>query len=479
MKRPYGTSVKLVALFTASMLAADLFASPSSAESLTEALAAAYQSNPDLQGERAQLRATDEQVAQAVAGWRPTLQAQGSYSFVKTRTNLNSGLSLSDHARPQNGTLTLNQNVFAGGQTVNTTRQAKFAVEAGRETLESVEQNTLLNAVAAYMDVIRDESVVSLNRSNVQLLKRQLEQTQDRFRVGELTRTDVAQSEARLSGARTTLRQAEAQLTASRAAYERVVGQAPGTLVRPAPIETLPQSEADARDLAARNNPDLQAARNQEASSRAAIAAAKGALLPSFDLQAQYRGVRNPASAGGLSGITSGGGSSNRVNTTDQTQVLGVVTVPLYQSGAEYSRVRAAKEQASVAMMQIASVQRQVDESVRNAWEQLVAARATIVSSQEQVSANEIALEGVKQEEQVGSQTILDVLNADQELLNSRVTLVSAQRDEAVAEFVLLAATGQLTARQLNLPVKYYDPQENYEEVSGKWIGFGTAGDEE
>lgn len=478
MKRPFGTSVKPVAFFTASMLAATLLASPSSAESLTEAMATAYQSNPDLQGERAQLRSTDEQVAQAVAGWRPTLQAQGTYSFVRTRTNLNSGLSLSDHARPTTGTLTLNQNIFAGGRTVNTTRQAKFAVEAGRDTLESVEQNTLLSTVAAYMDVIRDDSVVGLNRNNVQVLQRQLEATQDRFRVGELTRTDVAQSEARLSGARTTLRQAEAQLTASRAAYEKVVGQAPGTLVRPAPVENLPQDEADARDLAARNNPDLQSARNLEASSRAAIAAAKGALLPSFDVQAQYRDVRNPASAGGLSGI-SGGGGSNRVNTSDQTQILGVVTVPLYQSGAEYSRVRAAKEQASVAMMRIAAVQRQVDESVRNAWEDLIAARANIVSSQEQVNANEIALEGVKQEEQVGSQTILDVLNAEQELLNSRVTLVSAQRDEVVAEFGLLGATGQLTARQLKLPVKYYDPQVNYDEVSGKWIGFGTAGDEE
>lgn len=474
MKRPFGTSVKHIALNTASALAmALLIASPASAESLTDALAAAYQTNPDLQGERAQLRATDEQVSQAVSGWRPTVQAQGTYSAVRSRANLSSptpGASITSHTRPLTGSLTLSENLFAGGRTVNSTEQAKYAVEAGRNTLTSVEQNTLLSAVAAYMDVIRDEGVVNLNRNNVAVLKRQLEATQDRFRVGELTRTDVAQSEARLSGARTSLRQAEAQLTASRAAYEKVVGHAPGTLERPKSINSLPQSEEDARDLASKNNPDLQAARNAEASSRAAIAVAKGALLPTFDVQAQYQYARDPSSSSL---------SSSRIRSSDESSIMGVLTVPLYQSGTEYSQVRAAKEQNSVARLQISSVQRLVDEAVRNAWEQLLAARSNIASSQEQVKANEIALEGVRQEEQVGSQTILDVLNAEQELLNSQVSLIGAERDEAVAEFGLLSATGQLTARQLNLPVQHYDPRKNYDEVSGKWIGFGTAGDEE
>lgn len=471
MKRPFGTSVKLVALSSVSALALFL-AAPASAESLTDALAAAYQTNPDLQGQRAQLRATDEQVAQAVSGWRPTVQAQGTYSAIRSRANLSTpaGQSITSHTRPLTGSVTLSENLFAGGRTVNSTKQADYAVEAGRNTLTSVEQSTLLNAVSAYMDVIRDTGVVDLNRNNVEVLKRQLEATQDRFRVGELTRTDVAQSEARLSGARTSLRQAEAQLTASRAAYERVIGHAPGTLEKPKGIEGLPESEDQARELAAKNNPDLQAARNAEASSRAAISVAKGSLLPSFDVQAQYQYARDPSSSSL---------SSTRIRTSDESSIMGVLTVPLYQSGAEYSRVREAKEQNSVAMMQIAAAQRQVDEAVRNAWEQLRAAQSNINSSQEQVKANEIALEGVKQEELVGSKTILDVLNADQELLNSRVTLVSAERDKAVAEFGLLAATGQLTARELKLPVKYYDPQKNYDDVSGKWIGFGTGADDE
>lgn len=472
MKRPFGTSVKLIALSTVSAAALTMLAPAASAESLVDALSAAYQSNPDLQAQRAQQRATDEQVPQALSGWRPSVQAQGTYSAVRSRANLDQpipGTSITSHSRPLTGSVTLTQNLFAGGRTVNATKQAEFAVEAGQNSLLSAEQITLLNAVAAYMDVIRDQSVVDLNKSNVQVLQRQLEATQDRFRVGELTRTDVAQSEARLSGSKTSLRQAEAQLTASRAAYARVVGHSPEMLEKPVAAPNVPQSEEQARMAAERNNPDLLAARATEASSRAAISVAKGALLPSLDVQAQYQYARDPSSSSL---------SSTRIRTSDESSVMGVLTIPLYQSGAEYSQVRAAKQQASAALLQISSVQRQVDEAVQNAWEQLRAARSNIISSEEQVKANEIALEGVKQEEQVGSQTTLDVLNAEQELLNARVTLVSAQRDEAVAEYNLLAATGQLTAQQLQLPVKYYDPKVNAEDVRDKWIGFGSADDE-
>jgi outer membrane protein len=432
-------------------------------------MSAAYQSNPDLQGQRAQLRATDEQVPLALSGYRPTVTAQGSYGYAgtKVKTATTPPASLKSTAHPLSGAVTLDQNIFAGGRTYNSAKQARYAVKAGRDQLKSAEQNTLLAAIGAYMDVIRDTGVVDLNKNNVEVLKRQLEATQDRFRVGELTRTDVAQSEARLSGARTGLQQAEAQLTASRADYQKVIGHAPGTLEKPKPATGLPASEDDARSLAERGNPDLQAARNAEASSAAAIAAAKGAVLPSFDIQAQYQYGRDPS-----------GMSSVPIDHTQATSVMGVLSIPLYQGGAEYSRVRQAKEQHSQALMQIASTQRQVDEAVRNAWEGLRSAQANIVSSQEQVKANEIALEGVRQEAEVGSQTTLDVLNAEQELLNARVALVSAERDEAVAEFNLLSATGQLTAKQLNLPVKYYDPEENYNSVEDQWLGWGTPDDE-
>jgi outer membrane protein len=451
-------------MFATAALSSLMLAAPAHAESLTDALAAAYQSNPALQAQRAQLRATDEQVPQALSGWRPAIQAQGTYGAVRDDTTLNApAASAVTHSRPLTATVTLSQNLFRGGQTVNATEQAESSVLAGRAGLTSAEQSILLNAVQAYMNVIRDEGVVGLNRNNVEVLKRQLEATRDRFRVGELTRTDVAQSEARLSGARTSLTQAEAQLTASRAAYAKVIGQAPGTLERPGAVANLPQSEEEAREIAVRANPDLIAARKSEEASRAAIKVAKGTLLPSFDVQASYQYARDP---------------STTIRDNEETALIGVLTVPLYQSGVEYSRVRQAKELNSQSRMQIAAVQRGVDEAVQNAWELLRSARANIISSQEQVKASEIALEGVKQEEQVGSQTTLDVLNAEQELLNARVSLVSAERDEAVAEYSLLAATGQLTAKNLQLPVKYYDPVKNYEEVRDKWIGFGTAGDE-
>lgn len=470
MKRPEFTSlisrhsfrILAVALGTTALTAMAVTV-PANADTLTDALAAAYQTNPVLHGQRAQLRATDEQVPQALSGWRPNLQAQGSYGATETRTELNGGIESKDSLRPLSGAVTLSQNLFAGGRTVNATDQAEAAVRAGRATLESVEQNTLLNAVRAYMDVIRDQSVVELNRNNVQVLNRQLEATSDRFRVGELTRTDTAQAEARLSQSRSNLTLAEAQLAASRSFYERVVGQAPGTLERPANVAGLPQSEAEARQFAESANPSLRAARHAEEASRSAINVAKGALLPTFDVQAQYRYGRDPSST---------------IRDVEESSILGVLTIPLYQSGAEYSRVREAKERNNESRMQVMAAHREVDEAVRNAWEVLRASRSSITSTTEQVRASEIALEGVKQESEVGARTTLDVLNAEQEYLNARVALVSAERDLAVAEYGLLAAMGQLTARALDLPVEYYDPQRNYGEVRDKWIGFGTAGDE-
>lgn len=466
MKRPVGTYVKSLALNTASAaaLSALLLVSPASAESLTDALAAAYQSNPDLLSARAQQRATDEQVPQALSGWLPTVTAQGSYGAARKRFATTSGAALATtHTRPLTGAVTLDQNIFASGRTVASTNAAEYTVAAGRDVLLNAEQQTLLNAVTAYMDVIAGEGVVELTKNNVDVLTRQLAATKDRFRVGELTRTDVAQSEARLSGSRTALAQAEAQLTAARSAYAKVIGHAPGTLEKPATNNLVPQSEEQAREAALASNPVIQAARNTEKARRSAVSVAKTALLPSIDLQAQYSYGRETTT-----GIHHG----------DESSVVGVLTIPLFQGGAEYSKIREAKELHSQSMIEIAVAERAVSESVANAWEAVRSARASINSSEEQVKANEIALEGVKQEEEVGSQTTLDVLNAEQELLNARVTLVSAQRNLAVADYGLLASTGQLTAKSLKLPVKYYDPKDNYDDVHYKFIGYGTSSDE-
>lgn len=440
-----------------------LAVTPVAAETLTDALSAAYATNPTLAAQRAQLRATDEGVPQALSGWRPTVQAQGTYGATHTESTLNTGATADGDIEPYTGSVTLSQNVFAGGRTVNATDQAEYGVLAGRQSLKSVEQATLFNAVQAYMNVIRDQSVVELNRNNVDVLNRQLEATTDRFRVGELTRTDTAQAEARLSLAKSNLTAAEAQLTASRAFYERVVGQMPGTLEKPAAVATLPESEETARAIAEKNNPSLQAARFAEEANREAIAVAKGALLPTVDIQAQYQYGRDP---------------SLTVRDAEESSIVGVLTIPLYQGGAEYSQVREAKELHNQSRLQVAAAMREVDEAVRNAWDTLRSSRASILSTKEGVNASEIALEGVRQESEVGARTTLDVLNAEQEYLNNRVSLVSAERDLAVAEYGLLAAMGLLTAENLQLPVQYYDPAKNYDEVRDKWIGFGTAGDE-
>lgn len=463
MKSPRTTSpARLLALaLGTTALTGLLAAAPAFAENLTDALAAAYQTNPALQAQRAQLRATDEGVSQALSGWRPTVEAQGTAG--RTKTTVMASFSTSGIVDPRTYSVTLNQNLFAGGRTVNATEQAEYNVEAGRGTLENVEQSTLLDAVQAYMNVIRDQSVVELNRNNVEVLRRQLEATTDRFIVGELTRTDTAQAEARLSLAKSNLTAAEAQLTASRAFYERVIGQMPGTLDRPKGVENLPNSEEAAREVAEKNNPALRAARNAEAASRSAISVAKGALLPSVDVQLSYQYAEDPTTT---------------VRESEQSSILGVLTIPLYQGGDEYSRVREAKEINNRSRLEVMSTLREVDERVRVAWDQLRSTRASIVSTKEGVNASAIALEGVRQESEVGARTTLDVLDAEQEYLNARVSLVSAERDLTVAEYGLLAAMGLLTARNLELPVEYYDPAVNYGEVRDKWIGFGTAGDE-
>ena len=451
---------RLKRLFGSVALGALLVSSPAQAESLFAALAAAYNSNPALQAERAGLRATDEQVPQALAGWRPSLTATGSYGTVETDTDTSiAAFGGKQNYDPMTGSLTLAQNIFTGGRTLYGARRAEASVLAGRENLRNTEQQTLLSAVTAYMDVVRDMAVVDLRQKNVEVLQRQLEASQDRFRVGEITRTDVAQSEARLSGSESNLIRAEATLIASRSAYERVVGTAPGSLEPAPPLPAMPQSEAEALDLAIAANPALEAARHAERAAANAVSAAKGGLLPTVSVDASYQHAEDPSAT---------------VTRSTTTQILGTVTIPLYQSGAQYSAIREAKHLESQSRLQMADTQRQVLEAVRNAWEQLRATRAAIASNREQVRANEIALDGVRQEAQVGSRTTLDVLDAEQELLDSQVSLVGAERDEYVAGYSLLSTIGQLGARDLGLAVNVYDPTENYEDVKHQWVGWGT-----
>jgi outer membrane protein len=435
-------------------------------ETLQSALASAYSTNPNLLAARAQQRALDESIPQASAGWKPTVQLSGQWGLSNSHSSFGPGPAIVALSHPITGTGTITQPVFKGGRTFFGVRQAEHNVEAGRERLRTTEEQTLLSAVTDYFNVIQDSATVSLNANNVSVLQRQLDETQDRFRVGELTRTDVAQAQARLQLADTTLVQSQAQLIASQDAYKTVVGHAPGNLDASPPMPVLPKSIEDAQAIGVQNSPDLEAARETEKAANDAVKVAVGALLPSLSVVAQ-------ASHSGGQKSSFGGLPFNI--TSNQTSVTGELTVPIYQAGSEYASIRQAKHTASQDRLLTVQSSRTVQESIANAWEQLLEAGAAIKSNREQVAADKIAYDGVVQEEQVGERTTLDVLNAEQELLNSQVSLVQSQRDQYVAAFTVLSAIGELTPQQLGLPVDVYDPTANTRSLIWKqvWPGAG------
>lgn len=439
------------------------------AETLEEALAAAYNTNPVLLAERARQRATDEGVPQAKSAWAPTVTLNAQYRINQTRREISQffgqvGVSFANTqlTKDYSASLTANQTLFRGFQNLNALRAAKARRREGVSVLTATEQNVLLSATTAFMDVIRDAATVELNKNNVQVLRRQLEAAEDRFRVGEITRTDVAQSEARLSLSQSGLTDAEAQLAESRARYEAIIGNPPGSLDPNPSMPDLPDSLDEAISLALKSNPDLIAVIEAEKAARYDVAQAKGGLLPTIGLQAQ--GNINEA--------------LNRMDEQGSSKTfLSTFSMPIYQGGRQFSVIRQVKHLASQARIRMAQIQRRIIQDTTTAWEDLLAARARIVSDEQQVRANEIAFEGVQQEARVGSRTTLDVLDAEQELLNARVSLVRSERNEYVAAYSLLSTMGLLTAGSLVLPVEIYDPEKNYRKVRWKLIGYGTTTD--
>ena len=432
-------------------------AAPLSAQTLDQALGAAYLGNPQLRAARAQLRATDEQVPQALSGWRPTVEIGGEIGQQRDNFNESSG-NPDVSTTPKRAALTVTQPIYQGGRTVAATSEAENAVRAQRALLQSAEQSVLLNSVTAYMDVARDRAVVQLTRSNEQVLRRDLEATRDRFKVGEVTRTDVAQAEAALALATAQRIQAEGNLIASGARYVEQIGTRPQTLRQPAvPVPLLPANEAEAV-AGSINNPDLISSQYNERSARDAVDVAFGQLLPTVNLTGTLSYDKDII---GL-GVT---------RTTGQ--VLAQVTIPLYQAGNVESQVRQAKQTASQLRLTIDQQRRAAAQTATTAWQQLQTARSQIVSFRAQAKANQIALEGVRQEAQVGARTVLDVLDAEQALLESQVNLVRAQHDEIVAAYSVIAAVGRLTARNLSLSVPLYDAEQHYHDVRDKWFGIG------
>jgi outer membrane protein len=427
------------------------------AESLRSALAAAYKFNPDIEAERANLRATDEGVAQAHSGYRPNVSASADVGAVKTRTRPG-GTSARN---PSGYQLNINQNLFDGFRTTNSVNQSEANVRAGRAALHSTEQSVLLLAATSYMNVVRDQAIVRLRDNNVTVLSKNLRATQDRFKAGEVTRTDVAQSRARRAGAVSALDLARANLKTSRANYERIIGHPPNNLRNGnVPERLLPKTQKDSLRRAISESPSVVAALYREQAARHNVEVVWGELLPSVSVDASFSKRHQPGS-----GVSSVGTSS----------VIGTLSVPIYSGGIVRSRVRQAKQLHLRQIQLVAQARTQARESAVTAWSALQAARAQLRSDHAQVEANGIALSGVREEEKVGQRTLLDVLDAEQELLDAQVSLVQTKRDLVVNAYALVAATGRLTARELNLTSKVYDPEEHYFDVRRKWFGISIT----
>jgi len=464
-------STRFLAVTAAALLcaASSLALDVARADTLEGALTLAYQNNPSLNAQRAGTRATDENVPQALAGYRPRVsvtatggeQSLSTTSKVASSTNGTVGnyATSSGYNSPFSVGLTLTQTLFNGFQTANRTRQAEAQVLASRATLANTVQNVLLNAAGAYMNLLRDEAILDLQKRNVEVLQEQLRQTRDRFNVGEVTRTDVAQAESSLAAGRSQVLTAQANYASSQATYRQVIGVNPGKLAAGTPVDRFsPKSLPGAVATGIGTNPSVAAAQFNVDVALRQVKVAEGALLPTVSVQGQVQ--KNYLAAGTLSTMESYNAS-----------LFGTLSVPIYQGGGEYSLVRQAKETLGQTRLNLDVTRDQVRQSVVQAWGQLEAAKANIEATTAQVQAAEIALNGVREEARVGQRTTFDVLTAQQTLVNARVSVVTAQHDRVVASYSLLSAVGRLNPEVLGLHVPVYRPQVHYEQVRDAWAG--------
>ena len=461
-----GLRLRATCAIAALAVAASL-AEPAAAETLTEALAQAYQYNPQLLAQRAQLRATDEGVPQALAGWRPTVQFTGSTGkevadTTQPVTGVGPAVGTTQYLEPKTLDLNLTQPIWTSGRTPALVKQAEHTVLSQRAQTVAVEEQVLFSVAQAYLDVVRDQATVELNVNNEQVLRRQLEATNDQFRVGEVTRTDVAQAESRVALAVATRVQAEGNLQVSRSNYERAVGHLPERLAQPTERVNLPATHDEALALARDRNPNVIIADYTAKAAEDAVVATRALLLPQVAIVGDLNKSEETTTSG---------------RNVNSASVIARMTVPLYEAGSIYAQTRAAKQTVSQRRDLLNDARRAAIQLATKDWETIQSGRAQVESLQSTIRAAGIALEGVRQEAQVGSRTVLDVLNAEQELFTDRVNLVQAQHDLAVAEFDLAQQVGRLTAEEMKLPVQPYDPRKHYNDVRNKWIGFGSKGE--
>jgi outer membrane protein len=435
------------------------------AETIGGALIKAYLTNPDINTQRAAVRVADEGIPKANAGYLPTVEATGNIGIQRGQANIITGAGESPTANflayPRGYGVQANETVFNGNRTLNSIRQAESEVFGAREQLRNTEQNTLLSGVTAYMDVLEDTAILGLDRNNVDVLKEQLRETRDRFTVGEVTRTDVAQAEASLSSAEATALSAVATLQAAVARYRQFIGDQPTSLAPVKPlVRPLPKTLPEAISISQIEHPAISGSLHGVDAAQLQVKIAESALYPTIGLSA---GVTQQYDVNGEPGIHVLSG-----------QIVGQLTIPIYQGGAEYAATRQAKESLSQQEIQTDSLRNQVRQAVVAAWGLNEAAVGVVRAARAAVSANEVALTGVREEAKVGQRTTLDVLNAQQALLQARTTLVQAEHDQVVDSYSLLSAIGRLNIPTLGLAVAEYDPRVHFDQVKSKWIGLRT-----
>lgn len=432
-----------------------------------QALAQAYQTNPTLQAERAKLRETDEQVSQALSNWRPDIEATANAGVSNQSINDSSSASIpssSSDLTPRSAGLQLTQPLFRGFRTVSATHAAEKQVAAERANLKLIEQKLFLDSGTAYLDVVHDQALVELDRNDEDVLSNELDATQERYKAGELGTTDIHQAESRLKRAEAERIKAEGELANHRAAYAHLIGDIPGTLQQPHLELTNPSNLEETLNLAKNQNPDIEVASENYDEAKEEVTLNKGSLLPEVDL------VANTQRQWDQSTFIPG--------RQDTVQVLIQVSMPLYKSGADYSRTRAAEQKETEQRMRLEEARHQAYEDATSSWQNLETSRTTLAADQAEKDAADLALQNVKEEAKVGTRTTLDVLNAEQELIDAKSGIIQAEHDIAVAILHIRSATGILTAEALKLSVNLYDPNHNYKKIRGQWIGFSDEEDE-
>jgi outer membrane protein len=447
---------------TAVFLLIQMTATPARADTMEAALLRAYQNNPQLNAQRASVRATDENMPQALSGYRPkaTVTASGGGQYSNQLATSNGKKVEQGPQGPHAVGASVTQTLFNGNQTANKTRAAESQVLGAREALRLLEQTVLLSAATVYMDYLRDGAILEVQRSNTRVLEQTLKQTRDRYNAGLVTPTDVAQSEAQLAAGQTQELAAEANLNTTRANFRRIIGNAPSQLAPASPVDRyLPETLRDAADIALVENPNVTSAMYGIDVSFLNVKINEGALFPTVTVQASVQKTWQQT-------IT----QIWQFNASAVAQV----NIPIYQGGAEYSLIRQSKETLEQQRLNLEQVRDQARADLASAWGQLLASKSQVASSQAQVDASEIALLGVRKEASVGQRTTLDVLNAQQALVNAQLALVTAQHDRVVASYAVLSTIGRLSPQVLHLVTPVYDPSVHYQQVRDKWVGVRT-----